>query len=347
MKKYLAALIILINANVQAASCLITSQCFEYNGQLIDMRSNAARALDELSGCDPLTQDCLSADYRELSPRLNQDEFTTLVGKEGSELFVPLEVSKADLNLLVGALSLGTILFKNDQAIMDYIQDHRTETTESVASISNLFGREAIAPIAAGAYFIGAVMDNGKLKNIGLFTVSAGLATQIVTEAFKKSFQRVRPNTAETPYEFFEDGNNSFFSGHTSAAFSLATVIAHTYKDKPLVPFLAYGTATLTAYARMHDKKHWASDVLIGAIAGHLVTKIMMRTFERSDKAAQSGLLITPYFDSDPYGNNNYGISISWQKRKKKSELRCSKLGLEGRDLIRACLSETFNAQLN
>ncbi len=347
MKKYLLAIIILINANVQAASCLITSQCFEYEGQIIDLRSNGARAFDELSGCDPLIDDCLSSDYREMSPIFDTTEFSTLVGQEGSEYFIPLDLQKSDLNLLVGALSLGTILFKNDQEIMDFVQDHRTEKTESVASIANLFGKEAIPPIAAGAYFLGAIMDNGKLKNIGIFTVGAGLATQIVTEAFKKSFQRVRPKTAESPYEFFEEGNNSFFSGHTSAAFSLATVIAHTYKDKPMVPFLAYGAATLTAYARMHDKKHWASDVLIGAVAGHLVTKIIMRTFERNDKLAQSGLSISPYFDTNELGQYNSGLTITWQKTKKKPALKCSKLGLEGRDLIRACLAETFHNNYN
>lgn len=343
MKTYLFVLIMILHAHAQAASCLITSQCFEYNGELIDMRSSGARALDELSGCDPLTEDCLSSDYKKLSPIFNQTEFSALVGPDGSKLFIPIDLQKGDLGLLVGALSLGTILFKNDQEIMDFVQDHKTQTTQSVANLSNLFGREAIAPIAAGSYFIGAIMHNQKLKNIGIFTVSAGLATQIVTEAFKKTFQRTRPNTAETPYEFFEEGNNSFFSGHTSAAFSLATVIAETYKDKPLVPFLAYGAATLTAYARMHDKKHWASDVLIGAVAGHLVTKIMMRTFERNDKLAQSGLSISPYFERDNFGQSHSGIRISWQKAKKKSKLKCAKLGLEGRELIRACMTEAFH----
>lgn len=325
-----------------AASCLVTKECFEYEGQLIDMRSSAARHLDKLEQCDPLKEDCVPSTQYMQMPDLSPHQFSELVGERGSELFIPMNISKDDIKLLVGALSLGTIIFKNDQEIMDFIQDHRTETTQSVADVSNLFGREAIAPIAAGSYFLGAILDNGKLKNIGIFTVAAGLATQIVTEAFKKSFLRMRPNRFEGPYEFFEGDNYSFFSGHTSAAFSLATVIAETYKDKPLIPYLAYGTATLTAYARMHDQKHWASDVLIGAVAGHLVTKILMRTFERRDDSTVGGLSISPYFDVDEFGHSQSGITVSWQKKRAKPKLKCSKLGLEGRELIRACMEEAF-----
>ncbi|MFC1769993.1 phosphatase PAP2 family protein, partial [Nitrospirota bacterium] len=57
-------------------------------------------------------------------------------------------------------------------------------------------------------------------------------------------------------------------SGHSSAAFSVMTVFAHQYRDTKWVPYAAYGTAALTALSRVHDDKHWASDVLFGGAVG-------------------------------------------------------------------------------
>lgn len=315
-------------------SCLKTGDCFEHDGKIIDIRSSARRELDKVSNCDPLTANCLLEVNDQSTPILNEKEFSSFA-KGQTKYFIPLELRTSDMVILATALSLGTVVFANDRKMMDFIQDNKTETTEKVTVLGNLMGREAIAPIAAGAYFIGAVLDNGKLKQIGLFTVATGLATQIVTEAFKKSFQRMRPNASDSPYDFFEDHNNSFFSGHTSGAFSLATVVAHVYKDKPIVPVLAYGVAALTAYARMHDQKHWATDVMAGAVAGHLVTKILIRTLEKSERTG-SGFIITP-----EVGDKYAGMRVEWRE-KKESKLTCSKLGLKGSDLIRTCLDEAF-----
>lgn len=274
-------------------------------------------------------------------PVLNKDEYSKLTGKEGSQYFIPIELRESDMMILAGALSLGVVVFANDREIMDFVQENKTPISGPVTTIGNMMGREAIAPIAAGAFFIGAVLKNGKLKKVGLFAVAGGLATQIVTEAFKKTFQRIRPNGSDSPYEFFEDHNNSFFSGHTSGAFSLATVIAEVYKDKPLVPYLAYGIATMTAYARMHDKKHWATDVMMGAVAGHLVTKIMIRSFDRAERTG-SGLLIIPQFGVDENGKATGGVQILW-RGKQDTSLQCSKRGLTGGALVEACLDEAFS----
>jgi len=270
-------------------------------------------------------------------PVLTQNDFSKLFGKDNTrpEYFIPIEFRSSDMLTLTGALSLGVVVFANDREIMDYVQNSKVDSMEPITNIGNLLGREAILPIAAGAYFVGAIMKDGKLKKVGLFTIAAGLATQIATESFKKSFKRVRPTDGDSPYDFLEDGNNSFLSGHTSAAFSLATVIAEIYKDKPAVPYLAYGLATLTAYARMHDNKHWATDVLAGAVAGHLITKIILRTFEQADGNG-SGLIITP-----TVGLDYNGVSVHWTPKYER-KFKCGNYGLTGPDLTRACMEEVF-----
>ena len=341
MKKSILLALSILTFNAWAnPSCLADKSCFEYEGKLIDLRSEGKRSLDTLNNCDPLTQNCYLESSTASAPELSLKEFKKLVGHERSEYFIPIE--KSDLMIMAGALSLGTIVFSHDREIMDYVQENKTEYSAPITTVGNLLGREAIVPMAAGAYFIGAVMRDGKLKKVGLFTVSAGLATQIVTEVFKKNFQRMRPNASSDPYDFFQDNNNSFFSGHTSGAFSLATVIAEVYKDKPIVPYLAYGAAALTAYARMHDNKHWPSDVLAGAVAGHLITKILIRTLENSEAIGKSGLIVIPDIGKDERGSTYTGFRVQYTGNHKPTPMQCGKYGLKGSDLISLCLEEAF-----
>ena len=326
-------------------SCLIDQSCFEHNGKIVDMRNFAQKEIDKMSDCDPLVENCIGKTKSTFAeaPRLTKKEFQRLIGEGGAEYFIPLDVNSSDLMILAGALSLGTVLFANDREIMDFVQANKGQYSEQITTVGNMLGREAILPVAAGAYFMGAVLDNGKLKNIGIFTVAAGLASQVVAEGFKKTFHRVRPNDGDSPYDFFEEGNNSFISGHAAGAFSLATVIAETYKDKPAIPYLAYGLATLTVYARMHDNKHWASDVLAGAVAGHLVTKILMRTVLNTQREDGSGFLIIPQFGRDPGGNAYTGVEIQWRPKSANTLSKCEKSKLEGRELMALCFEEAFN----
>ena len=328
----LLALLFSFSALAQPA-CLMMGHCIEMDGRIIDIRSPSTEAAHDLMGCDMFTGHCSNIEPN-VSPKITPNDFLAIT-KESTEkkYFIPLSIHDSDSLLLLGALSLGTVVFANDREIMDFVQNSKSERTQRVANVANLFGREAIFPIVAGAYFVGVVMKNGKLKQVGLFAVSTGLATQLVTEVFKKSFLRTRPSGSDSPYEFGDSGY-SFFSGHASAAFSLATVIAEVYKDQPLIPYLSYGVAALTAYARMHDNKHWASDVLAGAVAGHLITKIMMRTWE--NRTGSGGLIVTPMV------GETFGLSIHYSPVYPKSPMRCSQYGFEGRDLIEACIAEMF-----
>lgn len=280
--------------------------------------------------------------------REHEAELSGLSAKEFSKLlksspdsrhpgyFIPLSLTKEELILLAAGTSLGLVVFSQDEEIMDFIQEHKTVQTEMVETVGNLLGREAIIPIAAGSYFLGVVFKDGKLKQVGLLTVGAGLAAQIVTEAFKVGFSRKRPNENVGPYEFFEKGNKSFFSGHAVGAFSLATVIAETYKEKNWVPYVAYGLATLTAYARMHDHKHWASDVLAGAIMGHLITKATIRLLKNDSSAG--GFSVYPIINPI---TGDFMINLEYSEKQKEAPFKCAKLP-EGEDKIRACIEEAI-----
>jgi len=63
-----------------------------------------------------------------------------------------------------------------------------------------------------------------------------------------------------------DGGSHSFPSGHTALAFSVAPVVAHHLGWQ--AGLAAYTVATATGLARMEDRHHYLSDVLVGAAIG-------------------------------------------------------------------------------
>lgn len=328
-----------------ASVCQITRDCFEIDGELINIESRAQREFKKIEDCDLNPLSCSEELIQSYHPKLTDKDFQKMVPSSSLEFFIPVDLKSQDAKLLLGALSLGTVVFANDAKIIEFVQNNQTATTEKIETFGNLMGREAILPIAAGSYFLGAVLDNGKLKNVGIFTVATGLATQLVTEIFKSTFKRKRPRDSEGPYEFFAEGNKSFFSGHSSGAFSLATVISEIYKDQPLVPYLAYGVAAVSAYARMHDNAHFASDVLLGAVAGHLITKIIIRSYVKKDDERIKGFKVWPVFGRDRENQLTFGVEAKyeWGQKQPSPLPACLNLGLSEHQLLAACVEEAFD----
>ncbi len=73
----------------------------------------------------------------------------------------------------------------------------------------------------------------------------------------------------------------SFFSGHTAAAFSLATVISKQYGDHRWVPWVCYALAGVEGLTRTVEYKHWLSDVAIGAVVGIGIGKLVVRNHRK------------------------------------------------------------------
>jgi membrane-associated phospholipid phosphatase len=94
--------------------------------------------------------------------------------------------------------------------------------------------------------------------------------SEIITSAIVQSIKFItkvrRPN----------GGSYSFPSGHTSNAFSSATVLYLEFRrDNLPVALSGYGFSTATGILRITNNRHWISDVLAGAGIGILVTNLV------------------------------------------------------------------------
>ena len=104
---------------------------------------------------------------------------------------------------------------------------------------------------------------------------------------------------------------NSFPSGHTAIAFASAEFLRMEYKDVSAWYGIAgYTVATTVAGLRMHNNRHWFSDVLTGAGVGILSTQLAYRVqpwlSQKLFKRAHSNTSILPQL-----GKNSGGFVLS------------------------------------
>ena len=114
--------------------------------------------------------------------------------------------------------------------------------------------------------------------------LSAVLAAEsvLVNGIIKSFFRRRRPqwdSDAPRPHRLRRPRSSSFPSGHASAAFTAATVLA---EDSPLAP-VYYGAAAFVAFSRTYVKIHHASDVVAGAATGLVLGRIARKMWPKSN----------------------------------------------------------------
>ena len=130
--------------------------------------------------------------------------------------------------------------------------------------------------------------------------------------------QRSRPLSGKSRSDFWA-GGSSFPSGHSIEAWSLATVIANEYHDRPLVQFASYGIAGAVSVARFTGEKHYLSDVLVGSAMGYGIGRYVYHAHHR--KSSDSGdeeesserprrwPLIVPQYCR---ALREYGVAVAW-----------------------------------
>ncbi|HLN06181.1 MAG TPA: phosphatase PAP2 family protein [Acidimicrobiales bacterium] len=111
----------------------------------------------------------------------------------------------------------------------------------------------------------------------GLRAITAtGIESVVVNAGLKSLFRRRRPRPVEAhPLPFRQPLTSSFPSGHATAAFCAATLLAE--GEQRALGY--YALATTVALSRIHTKIHHASDVAggmaIGVALGHLARRIV------------------------------------------------------------------------
>ena len=111
-------------------------------------------------------------------------------------------------------------------------------------------------------------LRRGDLRFAAKFATTMGIESALTNGLVKSAFRRVRPeheiDQGPLPYGMRRPITSSFPSGHATAAFTAATVLAHTGRGD----LFWYAVATVVAGSRVYVRMHHASDVVVGAALG-------------------------------------------------------------------------------
>lgn len=149
--------------------------------------------------------------------------------------------------------------------------------------------------------FTDADITSQSYQKIFLFKKSL-LYTYVLTEYVKNLIKRTRPDGTD---------NRSFFSGHTSTTFAAATFLYKELHDAyeewevtknnkvvgTLLESISFGTlygwAGYVGYSRIRDKKHYISDVVVGAAVGTAISYFLYEHYFGEDDCFLSNISVT------------------------------------------------------
>jgi len=100
-------------------------------------------------------------------------------------------------------------------------------------------------------------------------------------------------------------------SGHSSSAFSLVSSLYAFYPEKTWIAYLGYPTAMAIALGMVENDEHWFSDVVAGALIGHVIGWTIGKNF-RNDfdqlNNPQSHQSIQRHFVSPVISSTGFGL---------------------------------------
>jgi membrane-associated phospholipid phosphatase len=139
----------------------------------------------------------------------------------------------------------------------------------------------AITFVPISMYAVGLLRKDSYQQKTSLLAGEALADSLILSTVMKVSTRRLRPSDIPPQGDFADTffrrqtspSSTSFPSGHTIAAFSLATVIARRYGNHRWVPWVAYGAAGVIAFSRISLQAHFPSDVFLGAALGYSISR--------------------------------------------------------------------------
>ncbi|WP_245636870.1 phosphatase PAP2 family protein [Azospirillum thiophilum] len=141
--------------------------------------------------------------------------------------------------------------------------------------------RHVLIPGFAVAGIVGLLSGSADLRRAGSVGVAGLVATAAASRSIKRYVKRRRPDEcAPRRKPGWRISARSLPSGHAASAFAAATALA-TVSRSPAQSLMIYGTAAALAGGRVTKHRHWASDVLAGALLGTAITLLARRLLPR------------------------------------------------------------------
>jgi membrane-associated phospholipid phosphatase len=232
----------------------------------------------------------------------------------------PFRLHREDAKWLLPLTGVAAVAIGTDEKTSSWI-DRRGTMHPISRDISYGGSPYTNLSLVGSMYLLGRTLHNKRLTETGRLSFEALLDASVVTGVVKHITRRPRPNYDNGEGTFFW-GGGSFPSGHSSSAFSIATVVAYEYHNKPLIRYGAWGAATAISMSRFTGRDHFLSEVLIGGALGFYTGRFVYKAHHRDhadddDKNAPPPLktttrlfpTISPLYDAR---TATYGARAMW-----------------------------------
>lgn len=177
----------------------------------------------------------------------------------------------------ISAVTAGLIVA--DKHDMPYFRSHQGQWDDTNDVFDSFITTGEVVAVPAGLLTAGYIRHDPHEVDAALLATDAYADSAIVDLAMKAITRRYRPADISAPRPFTNTffkaqvTGSSFPSGHATAVFSVATVVARRYARKRWVPWAAYGMALTISLSRVPQLAHFPSDVFLGGVLGYTVAR--------------------------------------------------------------------------
>ena len=176
---------------------------------------------------------------------------------------VAMDTDWLQAGVIAGGLLLATS--KADKRANQFAKDH--QSSSALKNVNRVGNALPWAGMAGAALLALDTSDPTRAKT-SFAAIEASTSALLLATGFKYAVGRSRPqdNLGNTHFNAFsrDNGNTSFPSRHSAAAWAVVTPYALQYD----MPWL-YGAAMLTNLARVGGRDHWVSDTVAGSLIGY------------------------------------------------------------------------------
>ena len=218
-----------------------------------------AQALQPPAPADPQEQ---QAEAKE-PPTPPNNGIRALFGDLGEDIKHLPEMQNLYIGAIGGALAL--VAHRADQSFNAQVLSHYDGVNAAFTPGQYLGNTPEQIAFSLGTYAVGRLRHQPKVAHLGMDLLQAQILTEILIEPIKFASNRLRP-----------DGSNhqSFPSGHAAVTFATATVIERHLGWRKAA--LGYAIASYVAMSRIHDNRHYLSDVVFGAAVGSIAGRTVV-----------------------------------------------------------------------
>lgn len=239
----------------------------------------------------------------------------------------PPAVGRTELRRFAGVAVLGALAYTVDDVARRNVRGPAPQSNgllEGAAEFGNAWGEPGVVGLGAALWAGGLLAKRPTAAASGLRAIEAITVSGVVTKLLKGTFGRARPAIAPNQRDDWRVGRGfehpdgdyeSMPSGHATAAFAFAAAVTGEVAQRApaharWVGVSSYTAAALTAYARMHDDRHWLSDVTVGAGIGTVTGLAIVRWHATRPTNPIDRWLLAPVLSPAPQGGWNVGLSV-------------------------------------